>query len=99
MALLSVLIAPGLRFSTSSTRKKTAGDPVVTTALNARTIPDQYPVWYIADFAQLAGRRVFSTTDLEKANHQIPVHLDDIAKTAIITPFKLLEFPYTSFGI
>jgi hypothetical protein len=65
-------------------------------ALNARTDPDQYPVQHIADFAQkLAGRRVFPTADLAKAYHQIPVHPDDIAKTAIITPFGLYEFPYT----
>ena len=34
-----------------------------------------------------------------KAFHQIPVHLDDVAKTAIITPFGLFEFPYMSFGL
>ena len=69
-------------------------------ALNARTIPDQYPVRHIADFAhQLAGRTIFSTIDLVKAHHQIPVHPDDIAKTAIITPFGLFEFPYMSFGL
>ena len=69
-------------------------------ALNARTVPDQYPVRHIADFAhQLAGWKVFSTIDLVKAYHQISVHPDDIAKTAIITPFGLFEFPYMSFGL
>ena len=59
-------------------------------ALNAGTVPDQYPVRHIADFAHhLDGRKVFSTIDLVKAYHQIPVHLDDIAKTAIITAFEL----------
>jgi hypothetical protein len=68
--------------------------------LNARTVPDQYPVRHIADFAQqLAGCRIFSTIYLVKAYHQIPVHLDDIAKTAIITPIGLFELPYMSFGL
>jgi hypothetical protein len=68
-------------------------------ALNARTVPEQYPVRHTADFAQLAGCKIFSTNDFVKAYHQIPVHPDDIAKTAIITPFGLFEFPYMSFGL
>ena len=43
--------------------------------LYARTVTDQYPVRQIADFAhQLAFRKVFSTLDIIKAYHQIPVH-------------------------
>ena len=69
-------------------------------SLNARTIPDQYPVRHIADFAQqLSGRKIFSMIDFVKAYHQIPVRPDNIAKTAIITPFGLFKFPYMSFGL
>jgi len=57
-------------------------------------------VRHIADFAHHHdGRKFFSTIDLVKAYHKIPVHSDDIAKTAIITPFGLFEFSYMSFGL
>ncbi|XP_075972473.1 uncharacterized protein LOC142974195 [Anticarsia gemmatalis] len=69
-------------------------------ALNARTIPDKYPVRHINDFAHnLTGATVFSTLDLVKAYHQIPVHENDISKTAIVTPFGLFEFPFMTFGL
>ena len=69
-------------------------------ALNARTIPDRYPVRHIHDVAHyLDGCKIFSKIDLVKAYQQIPVAEEDICKTAIITPFGLFEFPFMTFGL
>lgn len=69
-------------------------------ALNARTVPDRYPVRNIQDFGlNISGCEVFGLVDLVKAYQQIPVAPEDICKTAISTPFGLFEFPFMTFGL
>ena len=68
--------------------------------LNERTIADRYTLPNIQDCtAQLAGKCVFSKVDLVKGYHQVPMHPNDIAKTAIATPFGLYEYLRMPFGL
>ena len=68
--------------------------------LNLITIPDAYPLPNMMDFAaRMSGCTIFSKVDLRKGYHQIPMHANDICKTAIITPFGLYEYLRMGFGL
>ena len=68
--------------------------------LNLVTEPDRYPLPNMMDFAdRLNGCCTFSKIDLQNDYWQIPMSKDDIAKTAVITPFGLYEFLVMAFGL
>ena len=68
--------------------------------LNNVTVHDSYPTPLVTDILhRLNGAAIFSTIDLERAYHQIPVAADDIPKTAVITPFGLFEYLRMPFGL
>lgn len=66
--------------------------------LNAVTVPDNYPPLLIQNLFQLLhGKKVFSTFDLERTYHQVPMHEEDIGKTAIT--WGLYEYVVMPFGL
>lgn len=68
--------------------------------LNKVTIPDRYPIPHLHDFVHnLEGCTTFTTLDLTRAYHQIPVAEEDRPKTAVITPLGLYEYNVMPFGL
>ena len=56
-------------------------------AVNSKTIPDITPLPVIADIVdRLQGSKVFSKLDFASGYWQVPIHPDDIRKTAFVTP-------------
>lgn len=68
--------------------------------LNAITEEDAYAMPNMHDFSRhLAGKKIFSKVDLAKGYYQIPVHPDDVDKTATATPFGTWVFLRMPFGL
>jgi hypothetical protein len=69
-------------------------------SLNNVTVDNRYPLPHIQEFdGGLVGKSIFSVVDLVPGFHHIPVHADNVCKTAIITPFGLYQFLRMPFGL
>jgi hypothetical protein len=68
--------------------------------LNLATTHDRYPLPSILNLSnKLHGCKFFSCINLVKGYHQIPMAAQDVATTAIITPFGLFEYLFMPFGL
>jgi hypothetical protein len=68
--------------------------------LNLQTAEDKYPLPNMAGLvARLARCTIFSKLNHKKGYLQVPVAAGVVPKTAIITPFELLEFVRMPFGL
>lgn len=68
--------------------------------LNDLTIEDKFPIPNMEDlFAKLGNSQYFSTLDLAKGFHQIPILATDRHKTAFSTPTGHYEFTRMPFGL
>ena len=68
--------------------------------LNQVTFKDSYSIPFLHDFTEnISGSIIFSSIDLFKSYHQIHIHPEHIAKTAICTPAGNWEFLKMSMGL
>ena len=68
--------------------------------MNSRTKRDEYSLPYLHDFTdQLDGAKCFSSLDLFKSYHQIPLCPENKEKTTICTPAGNFQFRRLSMGL
>jgi len=66
---------------------------------NKVQVPGRYPIPHLHDIAYLEDCTIFTTIDLIRVYHQIPVTEEDRPKTAMITLFGLFEYNMMPFGL
>ena len=80
--------------------KKKDGSNWVCVDLNKITEVDPEPMTTAEDlFSRLSGKKYLSKIELTKGYWQIPVALEDVHKTAFVTPDGQYEFTRMPFGI
>ena len=69
-------------------------------ALNARTVPDAFPLPHTGDVLDaMQGSEYFTTIDLKSGFWQLPMATDSIARTSFVVPDGQYEFTRMPFGL
>ena len=70
-------------------------------SLNSQTKSDNYPLPLLRSFQhKIKGSKIFSKLDMTSAFHHLPIHPEDVNKTAVLSPWGgLFVYKRLAFGL